>query len=503
MQTIVIINQKGGCGKTTSAINLAGVAAMQGRRTLLIDLDPQSHCAAGLAIPEQRIDLDIGDAMLAEKLPDRQRLMWRAARNLDLIPSRLKLAGLEAARGGLASKPDKDRRLARVLEAVQDDYDLCIVDCSPSIGLLTYNALVAASDILIPVETSYFSLQGATKQVNTIKALEARLGVSAPYCILPTIHEPDSALATDLINELGRRFGDKVCPTAIRRDRALKESASFGQPVVEYAPSSDGAIDYSSAAEWLLADEQARKLQPRPEKPKPIEPMVTPAAATEPKQQVKTTRAVATATATIAKKIAEPQPTAQPAAQQESASQHAAKIREQIMGGSTSATATLAAPATQKPAKTAVRLIEPDSDTQPAVRPMTGRIVIAEPKTEPKAKPSTPSPAGENENGSETQSKPLAGVRVTPGLARFALPTSLGSDIRLAGDFNHWSEHTLVFQRRDELGLFELEIPLVPGRYRYRIIVDGTWQDDPTNPAREPNEYGAFNSVVIVPQADA
>src|SRR5437016_12709818 len=112
MRTIAIINQKGGCGKTTTAINLAATLAKHGFRTLLVDMDPQSHCAAGLAIPEQRIDLDIGDAMLAgpDDAIDPKRLFWRASRNLDLAPSRMKTAGLEASRGGLSDKPDKEHR---------------------------------------------------------------------------------------------------------------------------------------------------------------------------------------------------------------------------------------------------------------------------------------------------------------------------------------------------------------------------------------------------------
>src|SRR5690606_24123243 len=150
VQTIAVINQKGGCGKTTTAISLAGFFAAKGWRTLLVDMDPQSHCAAGLAIPEARIDLSIADAMPAAEAdgggppvnPD--RLLWRVSRNLDLAPSDMKLAGLEAARGGLATAADPERRLARVIASMADKYDLAIIDCSPAIGLLAYNALVAA-----------------------------------------------------------------------------------------------------------------------------------------------------------------------------------------------------------------------------------------------------------------------------------------------------------------------------------------------------------------------
>lgn len=254
MRCITIINQKGGCGKTTTSINLAGIFARLGLRTLLVDMDPQSHCAAGLAIPEQRIDLDIGDAMLAPDLGamDWSRVLWRVSRNFDLAPSRMRLAGLEASRGGLADRPDKERRLSAVLNALAPNYDIACVDCSPAIGLLAFNAITAASEIIIPVETSYFSLQGATKQVNTVRSVERRLGAKAPAWLLATMHDESSALAVDLLNELRRRFGNRVIPVVIHLDGALKESASFGQPVAEYAPQSLAAAQYLSLARWLL-----------------------------------------------------------------------------------------------------------------------------------------------------------------------------------------------------------------------------------------------------------
>ncbi len=254
MRAITIINQKGGCGKTTTSINLAGIFAKLGLRTLLVDMDPQSHCAAGLAIPEQRIDLDIGDAMLAADpaTVDVSRLLWRVSRNLDLAPSRMRVAGLEASRGGLAERPDKERRLSAFLDTVASRYDIACIDCSPAIGLLAFNAITAASEIIIPVETSYFSLQGATKQINTVRSIERRLGARAPAWLLATMHDESSALARDLLSELRRRFGNRVIPVVINMDPALREAASFGQPVVEYAPQSSATQQYQALAKWLL-----------------------------------------------------------------------------------------------------------------------------------------------------------------------------------------------------------------------------------------------------------
>jgi len=258
VRVIAIINQKGGCGKTTTAISLASIFAKRNFRTLLVDLDPQGHCAAGLAVPESRIELDIGDAMLAaeEKALDTNRLLWRVGRNLDLAPSRMKLAGLEAPTGGLQELPNKERRLQRAIERISDaarvPYDVCLIDCPPSIGLLTYNALAAAKEIIVPVETSYFSLQGASRQVATVRSLARRLGMRVRTRLLPTLHDPNSTLARDLLDELKRRFPANVIPMTIRFDTLLKEAVSFGQPIDEYAPDSFGAADYQSLGEWMI-----------------------------------------------------------------------------------------------------------------------------------------------------------------------------------------------------------------------------------------------------------
>jgi chromosome partitioning protein len=173
------------------------------------------------------------------------------SRNLDLAPSTMKLATVEAARGELAGKADAESRLSKVLNRLGNKHDICFIDCSPAIGLLTYNALVAADEVIIPVETGFFSLQGATKQVSTIRSLAKRLGAAPVYRLLATLHNPESALACELLEELKRRFPGKVIQQVIRFDQRLRESASFGQPIIEYAPESTGSEDYRLLAQWL------------------------------------------------------------------------------------------------------------------------------------------------------------------------------------------------------------------------------------------------------------
>lgn len=255
VRTIAIINQKGGSGKTTTAINLAAALARRDRRVLLVDADPQSHCALGLAVPESRIDLSLADAMLApaHRPAERARLVWHACRGLDLIPSTVRLASLEAPGGGLADRSDRDRRLAAALDHLRADYDWCFIDCPPSIGLLTFNALRVADEVLIPVETAYFALEGAMRQVNTIRALGRRLGVQVPYRVLATLHRLESALAGDVLSELERRFAPRLLPVVIRFDERLRESASAGMTIHQFDPDAAGAADYNDLAHFYDA----------------------------------------------------------------------------------------------------------------------------------------------------------------------------------------------------------------------------------------------------------
>jgi len=300
VRTIAIVNQKGGCGKTTTAINLAGALARRGQPTLLIDLDPQSHCAAGLGVPESQIERHVGDAMLTPTTSpiERSGLVWPVSRNLDLVPSAMRLAGLEAARGGLATLDDRDTRLLRVVRALASGdgspaYPFCIIDCPPTIGLLTYNALRAADEVIIPVETSFFAMRGAERQVQTVQALTKRFGKDLPYHVLPTMHDDRSALARRLLEEVRRAFGSHVLPAVIRLDMRLREAAAAGRPIVEFAGDTPGSEDYARLAGWALGEAVApfvsaplaEVVPPAPATVAPTEPGSTGAAPATPAQE--------------------------------------------------------------------------------------------------------------------------------------------------------------------------------------------------------------------------
>lgn len=253
MRVAAIVNQKGGCGKTTTAVNLSALLAREGSRTLLVDMDPQSHCAAGLGVPDHGIERTIADALLCDQSqpPRASDYLWEVARNLMLAPSSVSLAALEAPNGPLASRLDRDRRLARVLAAWQDQFDWCIVDCPPTIGLLSFNALRAADIVIIPVETGYFSLKGAEKQAEMMRTVSARFGREIPFHILPTLVNDSRSLSRDVLAQLGKRFADSLLPFAVHEHDELREAASYGQAITEFAPTSAAAEEFTVLAQWL------------------------------------------------------------------------------------------------------------------------------------------------------------------------------------------------------------------------------------------------------------
>jgi len=256
MRITAIVNQKGGCGKTTTAINLASVLARAGTRTLLVDLDPQGHCALGLGIPESSVEVALSHALAAPDQIDIDTLLWEVARDLKLAPSTVELAAFEATTSG----SDRDRRLERLLARVTSDFDWCIIDCPPTIGLLTFNALRACDETIVPVETGYFSLRGAERQVATVQAVAARLGREVGLRLLPAMHREGTKVAQEVLAALVRRFAEMVIPVVVREHEVLREAASFGQAVAEFAPQSAAHADFLALAEWLRAHPPAPRV---------------------------------------------------------------------------------------------------------------------------------------------------------------------------------------------------------------------------------------------------
>ncbi len=256
MRIISVLNQKGGCGKTTTSVNLAATLAARGKRVMLVDLDPQSHCAAAFGVPEQEIEFSTIDVLLdppTEPLGAAQiaACTWEVAFGLRLLPSTVRLARAEAPGGGLMEASDRDRRLARGLSVFSDALDYCFVDCPPTIGMLTFNALRAADEILVPVETGFLATRGAERQWATLRAMAERLGRPMQVRLVPNLLRPERALDRDLLNGLRSQFGDGVSPHPIRDHLDIREATAFGRAVLEHAPDSPAVEDYQQLADWI------------------------------------------------------------------------------------------------------------------------------------------------------------------------------------------------------------------------------------------------------------
>jgi chromosome partitioning protein len=409
MRTVAIANQKGGCGKTTVSINLAACLAREGRRTLLVDMDPQGHCALGLAVPEEQIELNIFDVLRTATSPERvdiTRTIWQITANFDLSPATTALSRFEP---DIGSKPDAEDRLAAALSTVSDKYDFAIVDCPPHIGLLTRNALRAAGEVIIPVDTGYFSLQGLTKQLETIESIRATREEPLELRVLANLYDVRTKLGREILNELKRKFEPLMCHTFINFNTKLREGASFGQPITEYDPGSMGFRDFLRLARELIS-----------------------------------------------------------------------------AGGPEMIPTTLLRQADDLAAK-AEKLLATS-------KPLFGKNGFSN---------------GTNGNGTNGHSHATpeqvqakidqiyGAIRTNDGIL-FVTEAPNASRVSVAGDFNNWSPDSTPMIPNGDGSCFRAMLPLTPGRYRYRYVVDGRWMRDPHNETVEANPFGDVDSVVEV-----
>src|SRR5256885_12088964 len=263
MRIIAIINQKGGCGKTTTGINLAACLARLGQKTLLVDMDPQGHCGVGLAVPEDQIGRSIYDCLIEPcdgKTAKLSEIVWQIASDFDLAPSNIKLAAFEQI---FAGRPGREDRLLRALDSVRQSYDWVVLDCPPSVGLLTFNALRACDEVIVPVETGFFSLHGLTKMMETLEMLKERCAKDILIRVLPTLYDTRTKLAREVLSELRAKFREYLMESVVNFNTKLKEAASFGQPITEYDPGSRGYKDFVNLARQLMGHRPV-DLEPTP-----------------------------------------------------------------------------------------------------------------------------------------------------------------------------------------------------------------------------------------------
>jgi chromosome partitioning protein len=254
MATIIsIANQKGGVGKTTTAINLSACVAQTGRRVLLLDLDPQGNSTSGLGITRKK-DLLTSYDVLIDDVPAQDAILHTMIETLDVLPSRIALAGAEVE---LVSMSGREQRLKRALQAVCDRYDYIFIDCPPSLGQLTLNALTASDSILVPIQCEYFALEGLSQLMNTVKLVRSRLNGSLDIQgVVLTMFSSRMNLCVQVVEEIKKHFRDKVYNTIIPRSIRMSEAPSHGLPITLYDARNIGAKAYTNLAKEFIEREE-------------------------------------------------------------------------------------------------------------------------------------------------------------------------------------------------------------------------------------------------------
>ena len=409
MRTIAIINQKGGCGKTTVSINLASALAGRGYRTLLVDMDPQSHCAVGLAVPEEQIEQSIYDVLISNSRGEPLRIsevLWQISDGFELAPASIDLAAFEQQMSGIA---ERENCLRLVLEQVRQDYDYVIIDCPPSVGLLTFNAIMAATDVIVPVDMGYFSLHGLSKQLDTLSVLSKQCSQEIDVMVLTNMYDIRTKMGREILGELRKQFSGKMFKTVVNFNTKLKEAASLGQPISEYDSASKGNKDFQSLAEELVGADTRMHL--------------------------------AEAAGTLGAKL-------------EAISASAEELLSSVE--------------------------QPAAGEQPEITETAEVTATAETKD------------------LDTKLAELYGVQQIEDAMLFTTIYPRAGTVQIAGDFNNWQPENTPLQKVGKNGMWQIKLPMNKGKYRYRLVVDGQWQQDPYNEFTELNPYGEYNSVLEV-----
>jgi chromosome partitioning protein len=442
MKTIAVVNQKGGCGKTTVSINLSSALAEAGQKVLLVDMDPQSHCAVGLAVPEEQIEQSIYDVLISRSRNEPIKLteiLWQISDRLELAPASIDLSAFEQQMAGIA---ERECCLKEALNEMKDDYDYAVIDCPPAVGLLTFNALRAATDVIVPVETGYFALHGLSKQLETLSILCRRCSQHVDVKVLASMYDIRTKMAREILAELRSHFGDKMFETIVSFNTKIKEASSFGQPISEYDPASKGRKDFFALAEEVVGSQATQ-------------------------QRHEFVNSLADQLESISATADELLQTAKPSVE------------------------VVETPRTEEPES----LLREDEFVPDEAGTEEHEIEIIE-APEEKPEPADLPEADTSEERIAAKLSNYYGVSQMNDAAVFVTLYPRAESVQIAGDFNNWQPEQTPMQKISDNGVWQMEMKLAAGRYRYRLVVDGQWQQDPYNELTELNPFGGFNSVV-------